>query len=356
MTDARTIPSRSSLRVGPASLVYRRSAILAVIGMAAVLFVLVCIDLGRGDFTLPIARVLDVFAGGGKRAERFIVLEVRLPRALIGVLVGAALGVAGALTQSTLRNPLAGPDLLGVTAGAGLAAAAVIVLGGTAAIGGAAHTFGVPGAALIGGFATAAVIYVLSLRNGFDGYRLVLVGIGINAMMLAGISWLLVYADIDDAIRTQIWLNGSLNSAEWSQVWMLLGGSAIAGGFALTSVSTIAVLRFGDDKARSLGVRLQLRQGALLLAAIVLASLATAVAGPIGFVALASPQIARQLQRCAVEPLIGSAFVGAILVIGGDIVARTLLPVALPVGIVTSALGGVFLLYLLVRTNRKVTV
>lgn len=347
---------RPALRFAGASVVFRPFAVAVVLGLVAVLLVLICIDVARGDFDLSLSKVVDVFGGGGKRAERFIVLDVRLPRVIIGVLVGAALGMAGALTQSTVRNPLASPDLLGITAGASFCAVLVIVFGETTAAGGALLPLGVTGAALLGGLVTALVIYLLAWRRGFEGFRLILIGIGVNAMLIAAIGWMLIYAKIEDAARTQIWLNGSLNSTDWSQVWPLLAGFVVAAGFALVSVPSIAALRLGDDKARSLGVGLQRRQGLVLLAAVLLASFATAVVGPVGFVALAAPQIAKRIQRCPGEPLIASAVIGAILLIAADIVARTLLPVALPVGIITSALGGIFLLYLLVRANRRVTV
>lgn len=339
--------TRAALRVGPASVVWRPVAVLSVAALAVVLFVLICVDLGRGDYPLSVSQVLDVLSGGGKRSQRFIIMDVRLPRAMVGAVAGAALGVAGALTQSTLRNPLAGPDMLGITAGAGLAAITVIVFD---------LSIGVSVAALLGGLVTAGVIYLLARKGGFDGFRLVLIGIGINAMLVSAISWILVYARLENVVRAQIWLNGSIDSASWSQLWPLTIGFVVVGGFALISVPTLAVLRLGDDKASSLGVALQARQGSILLAAVVLASLATAVAGPVGFVALAAPQIARRIQRCPVEPIVASALLGAILVIAADIVARTILPVSLPVGIVTSALGGVFLLYLLVQANRRVTV
>ena len=344
---------RRALRVGPVSTIVRPAGVLVVAVLALVLVVVICVNLGRGDYTLSLGQVLDILRGGGKRAQRVIVIDVRLPRVAVGALVGAALGIAGALTQSTLRNPLAGPDLLGITAGASCGAIGVITLGGLSGI---AYDIGVPLAALVGGLGTAAAIYALSWRRGFDGFRLVLIGIGINAMLMAMIGWLLVYAKIDDVIRAQLWLNGTVNTAARSQIPPLAIGFVVAGGFALMSVSTLAVLRLGDDKARSLGLQLQSQQAFLLLAAVVLASLATAVTGPIGFVALAAPQIARRLQRCPGEPIIASALVGAILVVGSDIIARTVLPMTLPVGIVTSAMGGIFLLYLLVVSNRKVTI
>ncbi len=321
--------------------------------LAAVLLLLVCVGVGRGEFPMSVPEVLEVLGGGGSRSQRFIVIDVRLPRALVGLLVGAALGMAGALTQSMLRNPLAAPDVLGVTAGAGLGAVALMTFGGAGFAGGVAQTIGAPAAALLGGFGTALAIYLLAWRRGVDGLRLVLIGIGINAMLLAAINWLLIHASIQDVGHAMQWLNGSLQFAGWSQFWPLLAGFAAAAAIAGWSVPAMAVLRLGDDKARSLGVRLQARQAVVFAAAVALACFATAAAGPITFVALAAPQIARRLYRTAGEPIVGAALVGALLVAGGDIAARTVLPVTLPVGVVTSGLGGLFLLHLLIRLGRR---
>lgn len=341
---------RPAVRLGRASVVVRPRVVLVATSLLAVAFLLLCVDLGRGEVALSVREVLDVLAGSGSRAHRFVVLELRLPRALTGLLAGGCLGLAGALTQSLLRNPLASPDLLGVTSGAGVAAVLTIIGGGAGALG----AIGVPVVALVGGVTTAVVVTALAWRHGFDGMRIVLIGIGVNAMLMAAITWLLSYADLGDATRAQVWLNGSLNTASWTQLWSPGIGLVGAGLLAVWSAPTLAVLRLGDDKARSLGVRLSLRQALVLLAAVAAASLATAVCGPIGFVALAAPQIARLLLRCPMEPVITSALVGAILVVGCDIVARTVLPTPLPVGIVTSAAGGLLLLGLLVRADRKV--
>ncbi|WP_353961384.1 FecCD family ABC transporter permease [Antrihabitans cavernicola] len=346
--------SRPALRVGPVSVVRRPAMVAVTLILAGVLAIALCVNIGRGDLPLSITDVTDILFGGGTRAQRFIVLDLRLPRAATGLAVGAALGIAGALSQSILRNPLASPDLLGITSGAGVAAVALIVAG-TGSATGLFATIGLPMAALGGAVLTAVAIYLLAWRNGVDGYRLVLIGIGVNAMLVAVISWLLVNADIADVATAQKWLNGSLVDGDWTTLWPVAAGLAVAGGVALLSVSTLGVIRLGDDKARSLGVALQSRQGILLLASVILAAVATSAAGPVGFVALAAPQIARRVLRSAGEPIIGSALVGAILVVGSDVIARTLLPVALPAGIVTSALGGPFLLYLLVRNNRKVS-
>ncbi|MFZ2174504.1 MAG: iron chelate uptake ABC transporter family permease subunit [Rhodococcus sp. (in: high G+C Gram-positive bacteria)] len=350
------VPSRPAFRVGPLSLVLRPLVIAVTLVLLVVLFLMFCLNIGRGDYPLSIPEVTQVLIGGGTRAQRFIVMDLRLPRSLTGVFIGMALGLAGAITQSIARNPLASPDILGITSGAGAAAVALIVLGGGGSFVGLLATLGIPLAALIGGLLTALVIYLLAWRGGVEGYRMILIGIGINAMLIAVTGWLLISADINDASRAQVWLNGSLNGASWNQVWPVAISVVLLGGYALVSSFTLGALRLGDDNAVSLGVRLQWSQAWLLLIAVALAGVATAAAGPVGFVALAAPQVALRLVRSAGPPLIASALTGAVLVVGSDVVARTILPVELPVGIVTSALGGPFLLYLLVRNNRKVSV
>ncbi|SEL04902.1 FecCD family ABC transporter permease [Rhodococcus maanshanensis] len=351
-----TVPSRPACRVGPVSLVRRTTMIAITAGLLLAAFLLLCINIGRGDFAISVPTVAEILFGGGTKVERFIVMDLRLPRALTALLTGLALGISGAIAQSILRNPLASPDLLGITAGASAAAVALIVLAGGGSFVGLLAVLGIPIAALIGGIATAVIIYALAWRGGVQGYRVVLIGIGFNAMLIAAIQWMLISADINDVARAQVWLNGSLNGSDWAQVWPVAIGVAVVGTIALISSFTLGALRLGDDNARSLGVRLQTGQATLLLAAVALASIATAAVGPIGFVALCAPQLALRMLRTAGPPILASGLVGAVLVVGSDVIARTILPVELPVGIVTSALGGPFLLYLLVRNNRKVSV
>ncbi|MFC6012018.1 FecCD family ABC transporter permease [Nocardia lasii] len=351
---------RPALRVGPVSLVLRPVMLGAVIALAVAVFALFCLDIAVGDTTIPLGRVLDVLGGGGSRSQRFIVLESRLPRALTAVVVGAALGLSGALMQSILHNPLAGPDVLGITTGASVGAVAVLVFTGGATTGVLA-TVGAPLAALAGGLLTAAAIYVLawgrggSGERGVTGFRLVLIGIGVNAVLVSMISWLLTRASLTDAARAQLWLSGSLNAAAISRVIPAALALAVVAVVALISARTLAALRLGEESTRVLGVRIQTQQALLIGAAVVAASVATAAVGPVGFIALAAPQIARMALRTPGEPLIASALTGAALVTVADLISRALLPVELPVGIVTAALGGPFLLYLLVRMNRKAT-
>ncbi len=350
------IPSRPALRIGRVSLVWRGRHVVVCGLLAAAAFLLLCVSLGRGDYPLSVPQVLEVLVGGGERLDRFIVLDLRLPRSAGALVVGAALAVAGAITQSLSRNPLASPDILGITAGAGAAAVALIVVTSGGSIVGFLAGLGLPLAALTGGLLTAFVIYLLAWRNGVEGFRLVLIGIGANAMLIALTNWMLVSADINDVARAQVWLTGSLNGAAWSQVAPAAIALAVIGTWTLIAGTTVGALRLGDDTARSLGIRLHTQQGLLLAAACALAGIATAAAGPIGFVALAAPQLAVRLVRADGPPIIASALTGAVLVAASDLIARTVLPVALPVGLVTSALGGPFLLYLLVRSNRKVSI
>jgi iron complex transport system permease protein len=314
------------------------------------------VNVGRGEFPISVGQVLEVFAGGGDAAQQFIVLDLRLPRALTGALVGAALGIAGAITQAIARNPLASPDILGITMGSSAAAVAVIVLGsGTGTLGSVASGVSTPVAALAGGLGTALLIYALAYRRGIDGYRFVLVGIGVNAVLLSAISYLLMQAKISDAARATVWLNGSLNGRGWEHVRPIALALAILVPLALILVFTLGALQHGDDTARGLGVRVNLARSVLLLVAVGLAAVATSSAGPIAFIALVAPQAALRLVRSSRPPLLASMTIGAALTLGADVVARTMLgPVELPVGIVTAVIGAPFLLYLLARGSRKV--
>ncbi|MDQ4119501.1 MAG: iron chelate uptake ABC transporter family permease subunit, partial [Actinomycetota bacterium] len=281
--------------------------------------------------------------------------ELRLPRSLTGALVGAALAVSGAIFQSIARNPLASPDIIGIQWGATAAAVFVIVLGGgVSVVGGTFAALGVPLSALAGGLVTATVIYVLSWRQGIQGYRLVLIGIGINAVLIAVVNWLLTVAEIYQAAQAQVWLNGSLNARGWDEVVPVAVALVVLMPAALVLAHLLGGLQYGDDTARGLGIRVDGGRTALLLVAVGLASVATAAAGPITFVALVCPQIAQRLCRTPAPPLATSAMIGAALTVAADLMARTALPgTEIPVGVVTAVLGAPYLLYLLVRYRRE---
>ena len=230
----------------------------------------------------------------------------------------------------------------------------VIVLGGGfGAVGGFLVSVGLPLAALIGGLVTAAVVYGLSWRKGIQGFRLVLVGIGINAMLLALVQWLLVVAEIYEAARATVWLTGSLNGRGWEHVVPVGLALVVLVPAALVLAHALGALQFGDDTARGLGMRVDRSRTALLLVAVGLAAVATASAGPIAFVALVAPQIAQHLVGAARPPIGASLLVGAALTVISDVVARTAFPAPLPVGIVTAVIGAPYLLFLLARHGRE---
>ena len=206
------VTGRPALRYRAVSGVWRGRMVLVTLVGIGLLALVAALNIGRGDFEIPVLDVLAVLVGGGDGAQQFIVLEVRLPRSLTGLLVGAALGLSGAITQTVARNPLASPDILGVTSGASAAAVLLIVAGAAGSL------VGLPLAALFGGLVTTALVYGLAWRKGIDGYRLVLVGIGIGAVAEALTSWLLVSAKITDATRATVWLTGSLNQRGWEHL------------------------------------------------------------------------------------------------------------------------------------------
>jgi len=353
---ATTVHRRRVIHLGDRSLLWRPRPVVLGAGLAAAVLMLVAVSVTRGDFTLPLLDVLSVLAGGGDATQQLVVLQMRLPRALTGALVGAALGMAGAVTQSVTRNPLGSPDVLGITYGAGTAAVAVITLTGASvpvmAASWTAVSWSLPAAAVLGGLVTAAAVYLLAWRDGVDGYRLVLIGIGVGALCAAVTSWLLIRADIVEAARASVWLTGSLNGRGWEHVTPLAITLAVAGAALLAAGSTLSLLAFGEETTRVLGVRVQTGRAVVIVLAVVLTSVATAAAGPVAFVALVAPQIAVRLIGAATPPLATSGLTGAVLLLLCDLTARTALPVELPVGVVTAVVGAPYLIYLLVSARR----
>lgn len=340
------------VRLGRVSFVWRPWIVCVSLLLAAATFLVFCLSIGVGDFPIGLPQVIATLLGRGERVDEFVIMDLRMPRALAGLVVGIALGVSGALTQSIARNPLASPDVLGITNGASAVAVFLVtVSGGTAAA--VVNSVGLSAAALMGGLGTGLLVYFLAWRRGIDGLRLILIGISVSAVMEALTTWLLVSADIRDVAQAQAWLVGSLDDRSWDEVQVALWGT-----LALLVVVTGAAFQFkpmhlGDDVAAGLGVRYSAVRAVLLLCAVLLAGVAVSAAGPVPFVALVAPQVAMRLARCPTPPMVASALVGALLLTGSDLVARTALPISLPVGVVTAAIGGPFLVYLLVRANRR---
>ncbi|WP_423832623.1 FecCD family ABC transporter permease [Streptomyces manipurensis] len=340
------------VRLGTVSFVWRPWPVCVTLLLAAATFLVFCLSIGVGEFPIGLSRVVATILGGGEQVDEFVVMDLRMPRALAGLVVGVALGVSGAVTQSVARNPLASPDILGITGGAGAVAVFLVtVSGGTAAV--VVNSVGLSGAALAGGLGTGLLVYFLAWRRGIDGFRLILIGISVSAVMEAVTTWLLVQADIRDVARAQAWLIGSLDNRSWEDIGVALWCTAVLVVVVAAAAFQFRPLHLGDEVAAGLGVRYTAVRAVLLLCAVLLAGVAVSAAGPVPFVALVAPQVAMRLVKSPTPPLVASGAVGALLLIGADLVARTALPITLPVGVVTAAVGGPFLIYLLVRANLR---
>ncbi|WP_432564680.1 FecCD family ABC transporter permease [Kineococcus sp. SYSU DK003] len=317
------------------------------LGLVVALLGVVSVSLTTGDYPITVPDVLRTLVGQGERADEFIVLGLRLPRVVTGLLVGCALGMAGAVFQLVTRNPLGSPDVIGFTSGAVTGALVVLlVLDG----GGWQTSFG----ALVGGGATAVLVYLLSTRGGVQGYRLILVGIGISAVLQAANGYLLTRSRVEDAQQAQVWITGSLNGRGWEQATPLGIGLALLVPVLLGCGRSLTMLDLGDDAARALGVDLGRTRVLVLVVATALTALAAMAAGPIAFVALAAPQVARRLTGAVGSGLVAAGLTGALLLLVSDFAAQRLFaPTQLPVGVMTGAVGGLYLAHLLVTQWRR---
>ncbi|MFJ4540418.1 FecCD family ABC transporter permease [Streptomyces tibetensis] len=335
-----------AVRTGGLSIRLDVRALTVVLLLLVAALVASVVLIGTGDFPIPAADVLRTLVGEGNPGQEFIVNELRLPRVLVGLLVGASLGLGGALFQAISRNPLGSPDVLGLGQGATAGALTVIVL-----TSGSANQ--VAAGALVGGLVTGLAIYVLAWKRGVHGYRLVLVGIGVSAIVTAVNGYLLTKSDIVDAARAVVWMTGSLDGRDWDQVWPLLALTAVLVPLVLVNARGLRMMEMGDDVSYALGVRVERVRLLLMVAAVLLTASATAAAGPVSFVALTAPQLARRLTRSPGPNLLSSLCMGAALLVVADWVSqRAFGAEQLPVGVVTGVLGGVYLLWLLVSERR----
>jgi iron complex transport system permease protein len=324
-----------------------RPRLIAVcLALTAATFLVVCVSLSVGDFSIGLADVVKAVAGTGDPGNVLVVRELRMPRVVTGLLVGVAFALSGALFQTMTRNPMASPDVIGLTEGSGTAVVAAIMLGWDGGLG--LQTLG-----LLGGLASALLVYVLAWRGGTTGYRIILVGIGVSWMCMSATDYLIARGGEFQAQAALGWLVGNLNGRTWDQVVPLTVVMVVLVPAALMLSCLMRTLQLGDDVAAGLGTPVQPVRLALLLTGVGLVAFGTAAAGPIAFVALAAPQIAQRLARTAWPPPIASGLAGGLVVLAGDLLARTLISgTELPVGIVTGVLGAPVLLWLLIRANR----
>uniref|UniRef100_A6W1G1 Transport system permease protein n=1 Tax=Marinomonas sp. (strain MWYL1) TaxID=400668 RepID=A6W1G1_MARMS len=318
--------------------------VASLLGLLADAAFLITLTLGQ-SFTPP-QDVINVLLGENVPGASFVVGQLRLPRAIISLLVGMSFGMAGVAFQVMLRNPLASPDIIGVSSGATAAAVfAIIIL----------HMDGTSVAffSIAVGLLVALAVYGLSYRNGASGARLILVGIGVSAMIESFIVYLLSQAQAWDRQEAMRWLSGSVNSAQIHQALPLIISLLIFGGFLLSRSRDLEALRMGDDTAHALGVRVGMTRLTVIVSAVGLIAVGVAITGPIAFVAFLSGPIAARLVKNNGSLLIPSGLVGACLVMGGDYIGQFLLPSRYPVGVITGALGAPYLIYLIIRVNRK---
>ncbi|PPF81047.1 ABC transporter permease [Pseudoclavibacter sp. RFBJ3] len=316
-------------------------------GVTVALIAVVLLGVTTGDYPLTLEQLARTLLGGGDRLESYVLFQVRLPRVLMGVLVGACLGVAGALLQGVLRNPLASPDLLGISGGSSVAAVFLLLI------------FGVTGpilavAAFAGGLAVAAILLLAAGRRGEAGFRLILAGIGISFLTVAIMNYLMVRSQVELAQAALLWVTGSLASTAW---WHLLVVAVVAVALlpaVLISARWLPITQLGASTAAGLGVTTGRVRMIAVISAVLLTAVTCAFAGPISFIALCAPAIARSLLGHGSIGVGTSAITGAALLTGADLVAQFAIPdTSLPVGVVTGAVGAVFLLWLLASTKGR---
>jgi iron complex transport system permease protein len=323
-------------------LLHRRSAATAVtllVLLAAVTLASACL----GQTYVSPAEVWHTLRTGSGPYD-LVVGELRVPRVALGALVGAALGLAGALVQTVTRNPLASPDVIGV--GHGAAAATVLAL----ATGAVSAPGAMPAVSVAGGLAAAALVYVLAWRRGMQPSRFVLTGVGIGVALSAIVQLYLTDSELEAAEQVKLWLTGSLNGRGWDQARPLAVVLLLCLPALVWASRAVRPLGLAPETAAALGVRVDRVRLGLTVLGVVLAATATGAAGPIGFVALTAPQLARRITRTPHLPLLCSALTGAFVLVAADLAARTLLPpLEIPVGALTSLVGGPYLLWLLGR-------
>ncbi|MFE6970717.1 FecCD family ABC transporter permease [Isoptericola sp. NPDC057653] len=325
----------------------RRRLAIVVITLVVLLVAVATLALTLGEASLSPGRALAALFGVGSDADVFVVHRLRLPRLETAVLAGAAFGLAGALFQTTLRNPLASPDILGIASGASLGAVWALLVAGLTGL-------AVSGAAFAGALVVALLIWLFAWRRGLHSIRFVLVGVGFAYLCSSLLAWLLASADVREAQSALLWTVGSVADVRGAELLTLaVAVVALGAGVALAS-RWQAPLALGDDHARGLGVRVDTARVLTLLLAVGLVATATSFVGPLAFVALVAPAIARRLVDDGGAALTTSVLTGALLVLAADVVGQHLLfGIQAPTGIVTGLIGAPYLLWLLATDGRK---
>ncbi|MHA0287662.1 FecCD family ABC transporter permease [Mycobacterium sp. C3-094] len=336
-----------TLAIGGVAVRASRRAVITVTLLLAGVVLIAVLAVGLGKYHVAPLDVLSVLAGTNTSFDRVVVLEWRLPRMLMALLVGAALGLSGAIFQAITGNPLGSPEIVGVNFGAYTGALTVLATVGSG-------YYGVAAGALVGGLVTAVLVYALSFQRGVAGYRLIVVGIAIGAVLNSVNQWIVIKLDHHTAVTAAVWQQGTLSGLSWAQVVPMSVCVALLVSALLALGPQLPVLQLGDDAAGALGLRPDRARVCYLVVGVGLVAVACATAGPITFVALAAPQLARRLTASPGVALVPAAAMGAALLLVSDVIAQQLFSDnELPVGVVTVSLGGCYLIYLLVTQARK---
>ena len=328
--------------LSPLSRLLFKSLLLVIIGLLLALW-----SLSSGTVSLSFEQVFQAIGGNAPRNISMIVTEWRLPRVTMAMVIGAALGISGAIFQSLMRNPLGSPDVMGFNTAAWTGVLVAMVFFNQ-------QLTAVSLAAMAGGILSAILVWCLAWRNGIDTFRLIIIGIGIRAMLVSFNTWLLLHASLDTALSAGLWNAGSLNGVTWSKTLPaapIILMAVIAGALM---VKRMRILEMGDESAAALGVSVERSRMMLMLIGVILTAAATAIAGPVSFIALVAPHIARRVSGTARFGLTQSALWGALLLLAADLCGQRLfMPYQLPVGVITVSLGGIYLIVLLIRESRK---
>ncbi|WP_246221830.1 MULTISPECIES: FecCD family ABC transporter permease [Gordonia] len=324
--------------------------VLVVAVLIAAAFAAAVAELGTGELHLPFGTVVQAVFGGATEFDRTIVNQWRAPRVVLAVVLGALLGISGAIFQSLTRNPLGSPDIIGFNTGAYTGALVVLLL----LDGMSTSYYPTAVGALVGGILTALLVYLLAFKRGVQGFRLIIVGIAISAVLSAVNTWLILKADLQEAMSAAVWGAGTLNNKEWAHAQPVLIVAVVMVIPVFWVAYRMPMLDMGDDSAAALGIRVERTRLAMIVVGVSLTAIATAAAGPISFVALAAPQLAKRLTRSAGVTITASAAMGAVLLVVSDWIAQFAFgDKNLPVGVVTVSIGGLYLVWLLAMEARR---
>ena len=338
---------------GKISFLIDKKALLILISFLIVTGVVFIVSTGLGDMKLSPLTVLNVLFGGGSEMEQLVVQSFRLPRIIVALMVGIALAVAGGILQGMIRNPLASPDILGITGGASVAVVSFLSFFSDANNSLTVSIKWLPLAAFVGAAVIALLVYILAWKNGVSPIRIVLIGIGVSALMQALTTLMMIMGPIYRASQANIWITGTVYGSSWNNVAILVPWTVVFVAIAFLMAKNINILELGDDIATGVGGRIQRQRFFLLLISTALVGGAVAFAGGIGFVGLMAPHMARRLVGSSFGALLPvSALIGGILVMLADLIGRTMFsPLEIPAGVFTAGIGAPYFIYLLFKNR-----